>query len=96
MGSVTIAWESGTIECPDIMYMVTTFNCGSCSSVIKTTISSITCENLVADQECNVSVQSVLECGAFSDPATLTGICPLHAYTEMRYIYMKLVDWVTE
>lgn len=73
MESVTLVWESGATGCSDIVYMVIISNCGNCPSVVNTTSTNITCENLPADTVCNVSVTSVLPCGVYSIPGMISG-----------------------
>ena len=91
--SVTVVWELGTTvtDCPGIMYEVTTLNCGSCPSRVSTVNTNVTCEDLPADTVCDVSVRSVLECGAYSDLVMISGKCyvsPIRYDTAARRMCM--------
>ena len=72
MGTVTFIWDPGSADCSEANYSVQTSNCGDCDRHSRnTTYTNITCSELVSEQQCRISVQSVLECRVLSDPATL-------------------------
>ena len=65
-------WDPGSAGCSEAYYSVSTSNCGSCGTESTYTMyTNITWENVDPGQLCNVSVQSVLECGPLSDAETL-------------------------
>ena len=72
VGDVIFFWDPGSTDCSEANYSVQTSNCGNCGNLSRnTTFTNITCEELTPEQQCNISIQSVFECGALSKPVTL-------------------------
>ena len=67
--AVTFAWS---VNCSNVHYRVSTSSCGTCDPIINTTDTNITCRGLDPGKQCKVSIQSSLECAAFSLPVTET------------------------
>ena len=91
--SVTFGWNPGSPTC-NMNYSVSIQNCGTCNQTSYVSRTNVTCTNLELGQQmqCNVTVQSITECGDFSAPLTdvFKGTCIFHVHVDVIHNYLGI------